>query len=292
MVALLGQPEQRVRITLDGRTVDAPAGAHLLEVARAAGVPIPTLCHHPDLPPMGACRLCLVEVTHPNWGGWSGMMAACLYPVREGLQVSSHSERVRRTRRTVLALLLARCPESPAIRALAAEHGVELGRLTPRAEPDTCILCGLCTRVCEAHATSAIATQNRGIKREVGTFFGEPPAACVGCGACAAICPTGHIPAERTAEGYRIWGRTFPTALCTVDPARCLGCGACEEVCPFHVARVVLTVDGRRRAVIPAEHCRGCGACLGQCPSAAVSQPSHSTASLFSRLAPEPGVAR
>jgi formate hydrogenlyase subunit 6/NADH:ubiquinone oxidoreductase subunit I/coenzyme F420-reducing hydrogenase delta subunit len=269
----LGPTRELVTITIDGRDVQAPAGAYLLEVARAAGIEIPTLCHHVAVEPAGACRLCMVEVTHPDWGGWSGLMTACLYPASRGLVVSTASETARAARRQVLTLLAARCPGSAVIRALAERHGAAAPpELRVDHNADHCIMCGLCTRVCEAWATTAITTCGRGATKAVGAFGGAPPAECVGCGACALVCPTGHIAARRTAEAYEIWGRSFATAVCSVDESRCVGCGACEEACPFAVARVALDVSGARLARIPAASCRGCGACVGACPGGAIAQ--------------------
>jgi bidirectional [NiFe] hydrogenase diaphorase subunit len=277
-----------VHLTIDGRRLEAPAGSFVLQVARDAGLEIPTLCEDPALEPVGACRLCMVEVTHRDWKGWSGLMTSCLYPVAEGIEVSTGSPRVLEARRRVLGLLAARCPNSPRIEELAARHEVSTEGFLVDESADNCILCGLCTRVCEAYATSAIATIGRGVTKAVGSFAEAPPTDCVGCGACALICPTDNIPASRDHSGYRIWNRTFETALARVDRTRCIGCGSCEEACPFAVARVALHADGRRVATIPADHCRGCGACVGACPSGAIDQEVHDWKTLRDRL-PERG---
>lgn len=263
--------DETVTLTIDGRKLEAPAGASLLAVARDAGIEVPTLCDHPVVEPVGACRLCMVEVTHPDWAGWTGLVAACLYPAASGLVVQTRSESVRAARREVLSVLAARCPTSPTIRALVARHGAG----SPAAiRADSCIMCGLCLRVCEAWATSPITTHGDGsLGTAVGPFV--EPAGCVGCGACASVCPTTHIAARRTADHYEIWGHRFETPICVVDESRCVGCGACEEACPFSVARVALALGpgGGRIARIPAASCRGCGACLGACPGGAITQP-------------------
>lgn len=277
----------RVALSIDGRPVAALAGTYVLAAARRAGIDIPTLCDHPALEPVGACRLCLVEVTHRDWNGWTDLVTSCLYPVSEGLEIRTKSPRVVEARRRVLALLSARCPSAAEITKLATEYGVDTERLERGPLGETCIVCGLCTRVCETYATSAIATHGRGLGKAVGPPAGGPAEDCVGCGGCAAICPTGTIAEARDAAAYAIWSRSFATAHCHVDAARCTGCGACEEACPFRVARVALRAGGLREAVIPAEHCRGCGACVGACPSGAIAQDGYDTAALLAGARPE-----
>ena len=71
----------KLNMIIDGRPAEADRGSMLLEAIREMGIHLPTLCHHPSLEPSGACRLCLVEITHPDWKGWSGLVTACLYPV-------------------------------------------------------------------------------------------------------------------------------------------------------------------------------------------------------------------
>jgi bidirectional [NiFe] hydrogenase diaphorase subunit len=235
-------------IVLDGRRVQARAGEVLLDTARRAGVPIPTLCVHPAVEPFGACRLCLVEVGKESWGSWKGLVTSCLYPSAEGLVVETRSPRVMHERRNVLDLLLARCPESGLIQRLAAEHGIERTTFTPRQDPDLCILCGLCTRVCEAAATAAISTVKRGHERLVGTPFGGPPPDCIGCLACARVCPTGHIRFEELGGARRIWGREF-------ELKRCAECGS-----PLPITTDQAAFLSRRQRMDPAYFSR-CEAC-------------------------------
>ena len=111
-----------ITLTIDGRSVGAFEGETVLEAARRVGIEIPTLCYHPALSPYGACRLCVVEVEQR---GRRRLVVSCLFPVEEGLVVWTDNERVRKARRGVMELLLARCPNVPAIRELAAKMGVQ-----------------------------------------------------------------------------------------------------------------------------------------------------------------------
>jgi bidirectional [NiFe] hydrogenase diaphorase subunit len=201
-------------ITINGKRVEAHEGEFVLAAARRAGIHIPTLCEHKAVEPFGSCRLCMVEVTKPAWKGWKGLMTACLYPVAPDLIIETDSERVHHVRRNVLDLLLARCPDSELIQKLAAEYGVTQSSFIRREDPDLCILCGLCTRICEKAATSAIATVQRGHGREIGTPWGGSPPDCIGCLACAHICPTGHIKFTEAGLTRSIWGRTFELKRC------------------------------------------------------------------------------
>ncbi len=203
-----------VKLTIDGMEFQAPQGATILETARDNGIEIPTLCYNEALGPEGRCRLCMVEIKR---GNRTRLVTSCLYPVEEGLQVQTQSEKVLRTRRMVLELLLARTPESETIRELAAKFGVETPRFKPDSDHELCILCGLCVKACEeAVGVSAIGLAFRGSEKKVGTPYAEPTGVCIGCGACHFICPTGAVKMKED-EGMRsIWGRDFKMAACTV----------------------------------------------------------------------------
>ncbi len=194
---------------IDGVQVQGAPGETVLDVARRRGIEIPTLCYHEALDAFGACRMCLVEVWLPGWtlDEPGKMVTACLYPVRNGLVVRTATERVQATRATVLELLLARAPGSTRIRELAGRYGVEATRFLPSDKDDDCILCGLCTRMCEHLGHIAISTVFRGTLKEVAPPLHQPPVACVGCGACARICPTQTIPLAETARPRAGWGR-------------------------------------------------------------------------------------
>ncbi len=181
-----------VTFTLNGKEIEAHKGATILDVAKGEGINIPTLCYHEELSPYGACRICLVEVTKR---GWPSIQPACLYPAQEGIIVDTESERVRRNRKVLLELYLARSPDSQAIIDLAKEYGVRDTRFKlNEKDRSNCILCGLCVRACaEVSKRSAISFAQRGSKRVIQTPFGEMSETCVGCQACAFVCPTGVI---------------------------------------------------------------------------------------------------
>lgn len=188
----MNKDTNQVTLEIDGKEVKAKEGMTVLEVAKGAGIDIPTLCYHEALSPYGACRLCTVEITSR---GRSRLLTACTYPVEEGLVVQTDTVRVHRARRMIVELLLARCPDVKIIQDLADEYGIEKPRF--KIEDDNCILCGLCVRICEERmGVSAINFVGRGIDREVDTPFHMHSDVCVTCGACAFVCPTGAIKLE------------------------------------------------------------------------------------------------
>lgn len=197
-------------LSVNGKQVTVSDDAYVLEAARAAGVHVPTLCQFDALEPWGGCRLCVVDMWREGWDDdWFKMVTACNHPVEDGMRIHTETERVLETRRVVLDLLLARCPETPLIQNLAAEHGIEATSYERNLDPTDCILCGLCTRVCDHIGVSAIASTNRGWGREIAPPFGEPPPDCIGCLACAEICPTDYIPFETSNVTRKIWGKEF-----------------------------------------------------------------------------------
>jgi len=179
-----------VRVTIDGKEYEASEEQTILDVARAAGIRIPTLCYMESLPPYGACRLCAVEVVS---GGKPGIVASCIYPVADGLTVRTNTPEVLDARRMVLRLLLARSPRAQRLHALAEQLGVEPN---PRfaLEEDDCILCGLCERAClDIVGVGAISVGGRGHLSKVESPLGRPSAVCISCGTCTTVCPTGAV---------------------------------------------------------------------------------------------------
>jgi NADH dehydrogenase/NADH:ubiquinone oxidoreductase subunit G len=201
-------------LTIDNQTVHVPEGATVLQAIHRAGVHLPTLCYWEGLPPYGACRLCLVEMTVPQ----PRTIAACAYPAAEGMVIKTNGPRAIAIRKMMLEFMLARCPTSEVIRTLAAEAGVTETRFPINEQADElCILCGLCVRVCrDLVGAAAISFIGRGADREVGAPFWVQSEACIGCGACAAVCPTGAVRMEDV-DGQRMlhtWNTTVPLQPC------------------------------------------------------------------------------
>ncbi len=183
-----------VSFTINDQPVEAQEGWTVLETARQYGIHIPTLCYHEAVSPSGACRLCVVEVQK---GNWSKVVISCMFPAQEGISVQTDSDRVKNVRRWILEMLLAECPASKEIRALAAEYGVTGTRFRIDNPEEQCLLCGLCVRVCrEVVGVSALTTIGRGVHKKVGSPFEKPSEVCVACGSCVTVCPTGAMRAR------------------------------------------------------------------------------------------------
>jgi len=219
-----------INLTINGAKVGAEEGSTILQVARFYGIDIPTLCYHDELPPYGACRLCMVEVDD---GKRTRLVASCLYPVKVGIKVRTHTKRLIEGRKLILELLLARCPNSKTLQDLACKMGLERVRFPM--EDEDCILCGLCVRMCaELMGSGAIGFVGRGQDREVTTPFHMASEICRNCGACMYICPV----VELQCRGVKSPGELCNS--CMVIPPQCLekygqvmctldSCGACIE---------------------------------------------------------------
>jgi len=186
-----------ITVQIDGREVRAEEGTTILEAAQAAGILIPTLCHHEKLEPYGACRICTVEV---ETRGRTNLVAACVYPVEKNLVVRTRSPKVDRIRKTLLELMLAHAPDAPKLQDLAREYGANKDRFEK--EPSFCILCGLCVRYCaEVKKKNAIGFIDRGTRREI-SFIPEIAAKeCWNCKECFPLCPTEALQAAYVLTG-------------------------------------------------------------------------------------------
>jgi bidirectional [NiFe] hydrogenase diaphorase subunit len=213
------------QVIVNGQRLSVPQGTLLLDAIRAAGVDLPTLCHHAGLAPYGACRLCMAAITAPC----RALVAACVHPVEQDLEVETDAPEAVQARRLALEFLLSRCPQSEVLQALAAQEGVgDSGLDIPAPDKvdgfkagELCVLCGLCVRVCrEAIGASAISFVGRGQGRTVSTPFNVQSETCIGCGACAEICPTGAIQIEDRGSQ-----RILHTWNTTVELHACPDCG-------------------------------------------------------------------
>lgn len=200
-------------MTIDGRTVEFTDEPNVLAVIRKAGIDIPTLCYHSELSVYGACRLCTVE----NERGKT--FASCSEPPRDGMIVYTNTPRLMKYRKLILELLLAAhcrdcttCIKSGEcqLQALAHRMGVETIRFENTKEqhpldfsspsivrdPNKCILCGDCVRMCDnVQSVNAIDFAYRGTRALVTPAFNKKIAEtdCVNCGQCRVVCPTGAI---------------------------------------------------------------------------------------------------
>lgn len=201
-------------LTIDGHEVSARAGQTILEVARENDINIPTLCHLDGLSDVGACRMCLVEITGSN-----KLLPACVATVFEGMDVHTDTERLRKHRRTILELLFAErnhiCSVCVAnghceLQSLAQSQGVTHVRLPYRnpelpvdasherftADHNRCILCTRCVRVCaEIEGAHVWDVMGRGINSMIITDLHQDwgSSSCTRCGKCVQVCPTGAL---------------------------------------------------------------------------------------------------
>ena len=204
------------KIVIDGKEIEANDGEMLLDVALRNNVDIPHLCHNDEIKPYGACRLCLVEVKK---GRKDIITTSCTYPISDGVEVKTNTEKVLKNRKLVLELLLARSPNVPEIQSLAKKYGVEDTRFDKADEG--CILCGLCVHACEqVVGVSAISFSGRGVDRVVSSPFDLEADRCIGCSSCVYVCPTNYIKMEEK-DGKRI----FPNWHVEFEMQRCEVCG-------------------------------------------------------------------
>lgn len=243
-------------LTIDGRVVFAPSGQSVLEAALAHGIEIPTLCHHPDLTPVGSCRLCLVEIE-----GVDHFAAACTLEAGAGMVVRTVTSRIVQARRAVLEMLLLRYddaaePERDSeFMRWVREYGASRPEASPtaaRSSVDTdphpfirvdlnkCILCTRCVRACaELQGRFVWGVAGRGEASHIvaGVDITMLEARCESCGACAAVCPSGALAADRNS---RLQSQSTPeNKVTTVCPYCGVGCCFDLAVREGKIARVV-----------------------------------------------------
>jgi bidirectional [NiFe] hydrogenase diaphorase subunit len=180
-----------ITLSIDGRKVQVKEGMTVLQAAQSIGINIPTLCHHEKLDAYGACRICTVEA---EIAGRTRLIAACVYPAEENLEVRTRSPKVDKTRRVILEELLAHAPDSTQLQSLAQEYGANKDRFEK--EPSFCVLCGLCVRYCtEVKKRNAVGFCDRGAKREIGFIPEIAAGSCWDCKECFPLCPTSYLQA-------------------------------------------------------------------------------------------------
>ena len=204
-----------IKLKINGIEVTVPKGSTILEAAKVAGIRIPTLCWLKDLNEIGACRVCVVEVK-----GARNIVAACVYPANDGMEVLTNTPLVRQSRKDTLELMLSEhrkdclsCSRSLncELQALSHEYGVSEYAYPPGESENTpfvdatdylvrdnskCILCRRCVAVCRNNQhVGVIGAANRGFEVQIRTAFDVPlsETPCVCCGQCIVVCPTGAL---------------------------------------------------------------------------------------------------
>jgi predicted molibdopterin-dependent oxidoreductase YjgC len=204
-----------INLIINGQNITAEPGQTILDAARQNGFDIPTLCYHKDLSPTGSCRMCMVEVK-----GGRTLQAACVTPVGEGMEIQTHTEKVLRSRKLTLELLLANHPQDCLtcdvsgeceLQDLAYEYQVVApawgakGTRYPadsdpnpfiRVDMNRCILCRRCVQACaEIQVRDVWGVAQRSFEERIVAGAGVPllEARCESCGQCAAYCPTGAL---------------------------------------------------------------------------------------------------
>ena len=203
-----------VNIKINNKPYTVPKGSTILEAARYAGIEIPTLCYLKDINQIGACRICMVEVK-----GARSLVASCVFPVNEGMEIFTNTEKVRHSRKMTLELILSNhdrkclsCVRSGncELQKLCKEFGVDIedrfdGEMVRYNFDDSaahmvrdnnkCILCRRCIAACDQQGISVIGANARGFDTHVSSAFDKDLAdvSCISCGQCIVNCPTGAI---------------------------------------------------------------------------------------------------
>ena len=205
---------EMINIKINGMPYSVPNGITILEAARYAGIEIPTLCYLKKMNEIGACRICMVEVK-----GARSLVSACVFPINEGMEIFTNTEKVRASRKTTLELILSThnrkclsCVRSGdcELQKLCKEYGVEdEGRfdgVLPEFNFDDsmahmvrdnskCILCRRCVAACDNQGISVIGANARGFDTAITSPFEKKiqEYSCISCGQCIVSCPTGAL---------------------------------------------------------------------------------------------------
>lgn len=228
-----------VNIKINGRAYDVAASSTILEAAHSVGIEIPTLCYLKEINAIGACRICVVEVK-----GAKTLVTACVYPVNEGMEVSTNSAKVMAARKTNLELVLSThdqnclsCVRSTncELQKLCLDYGVngmrfigareryKIDASAPHMVRDNnkCILCRRCVAACQANqCVGVIGATERGFSTHIGCAFEASLAdsPCVSCGQCITVCPTGALTEQD--DTAKVWAALGdPSKHVVVQPA-------------------------------------------------------------------------
>ncbi|MHC1728094.1 MAG: molybdopterin-dependent oxidoreductase [Syntrophobacteraceae bacterium] len=228
----------KVTLKINGQEIETEQGTTILDAAKQAGIFIPTLCHHPYLPLEEACRICVVEEVR---GGWSSLVAACVYPVRSGMTIETDSEMVLRSRQTIIDLLLSNHPTDCMtchaagrceLQDFAFLYGIqraaykgEQSNLPVDSDPspylyidmNKCILCRRCVRAChDIQGADIWGKVGRGFHQRISTAFGTTleEAGCEMCGHCADFCPVDAIGFRNGRGQIRSWQLQGDSTVC------------------------------------------------------------------------------
>lgn len=212
-------------INIDGNRISVKKGTTIMKAAQSVGIDIPNFCHDDNLSQFGGCRICVVEVE-----GFKNLVASCSVEVSEGMVVKTESEKVVKTRRDILDLMVANHPQDCMtcekygvckLQDYCYRYGVKessfvggrkqiaIDDLNPvmMRDQNKCILCGKCVRVCkEIQCTTAIDFVGRGFETQITTGFDNPIdyKNCMLCGQCISVCPTGAL-VNKQLMGTRPW---------------------------------------------------------------------------------------
>jgi len=248
------------KVTVDGRTVEVPAGTLVTDAARAAEVHVPIFCSHQKLPPLGACRICVVEVGTPKLGpdrqpviGADGtpeiawmpkVQTGCTTTVSDGMHVRTVSETAVKARKGVMEFLLVNHPlDCPVcdeggecqLQDLAFAFGHDFSRMDEakrtfdsedlgpivKKEANRCIVCMRCVRYCdEVMGENALTAHQRGVYTEISSFDRQP-LACEQCGNCIEVCPVGALTALPYRFKARPWDLRQHITICEWCPNGC-----------------------------------------------------------------------
>ncbi len=225
---------KKIKLTIDGTQVQCAEGTNLIDAAESAGIHIPNLCYLKGMRGIGACRLCLVDVE-----GGKAPIVGCITKVKEGMVVNTSTEKLKEMRKFIIDLILSMHPldcmtctkagvcnlqqyaynfEVKESSFTRKKFGYPVDETNPfiKRDPDYCILCGRCVRVCKEQGTNVLDFMGRGVGAKVATAMDKPlqESECTFCGSCVDACPVNALlEADRWRKG-REWDYTTNSSVC------------------------------------------------------------------------------